>query len=114
MKRLSLFSACSVVFNFIFIDQYGVLHDGRRPYPGAIDALTELKARGTQVVILSNSGRSGETNARRMEKLGISRNLYDHFLTSGDVAKAALVDGKSLMTQARATKCMTLSSSGEH
>ena len=114
MRGLSLFKPCSAAFDFIFIDQYGVLHDGQRPYPGAVDALGALKARGTRVVILSNSGRSGEFNARRMEELGIPRSLYDHFLTSGDVAKAALLDGDLPIAPGAATRCMTLSSSNEH
>ncbi|WP_158816277.1 TIGR01459 family HAD-type hydrolase [Methylocapsa sp. S129] len=114
MRKPSLFSACSAAFNFIFIDQYGVLHDGQRSYPGAVDALSELKARGTRVVILSNSGRSGEANARRMERLGFARDLYDHFLTSGDVAKAALLDGELPAKPGPATRCLTISSSSEH
>jgi HAD superfamily hydrolase (TIGR01459 family) len=114
MKGLSLFRACSAAFRFLFIDQYGVLHDGRRPYPGVVEALQELKARGARVVILSNSGRSGEVNAQRMETLGIPHGLYDHFLTSGDVARAALLDGELPIALGPATRCMTVSSSGEH
>src|ERR1700722_18161165 len=86
-----VFSALSSAFPVIFIDQFGVLHNGSRPYPGAVAALEALKARGTRVVILSNSGKSGQANAERMERLGFARDLYDYFLTSGDVAKAALL-----------------------
>jgi HAD superfamily hydrolase (TIGR01459 family) len=114
MRKMSLFSACSAAFDFLFIDQYGVLHDGHRPYPGARDALIALKARGARVVILSNSGRSGQANALRMERLGFSRDLYDHFLTSGDVAKDALLAGELPIKPGPATKCLTLSSSAEH
>ena len=114
MKGLSSFTAFSAAFDYLFIDQYGVLHDGRRPYPGALAALGALKARGARVVILSNSGRSGEANARRMETLGIPRGLYDHFLTSGDVARTALLNGELPLALGPATRCMTISSSGEH
>jgi len=30
-------------FEAVFFDQYGVLHDGRRPYAGATEALAALK-----------------------------------------------------------------------
>ena len=41
----------------------------------------------------ANSSRSAAYNARRLADLGIAANLYDHFVTSGDVAKRALLDG---------------------
>ena len=91
-----------------------MLHDGRRPYPGALDALRELKARGVSIVIISNSGRSGEANARRMEALGFGRELYDHFLTSGDVAREALQKGELPIILAPTIRCMTVSSSNEN
>jgi HAD superfamily hydrolase (TIGR01459 family) len=114
MRGLPLFKTLSSDFGFLFVDQYGVLHDGHHPYPGAVAALGESKARGTRIVIISNSGKSGEDNARRMERLGFARDLYDHFLTSGDVAKAALLDGQLPIALGPATRCMTVSSSDEH
>ena len=57
--------ACFAAFGTFFVDQYGVLHDGRHPYPGAIEALRRLKDAGRHVVLLSNSGRSAAYNARR-------------------------------------------------
>lgn len=114
MRGFPLFCAYSAGFRFLFIDQYGVLHDGRDPYPGAVAALTELRARGTRTVILSNSGRSGDANAQRMEKIGIARGLYDHFLTSGDVARAVLRSRELPIELGAATRCMTLSTSDEH
>jgi HAD superfamily hydrolase (TIGR01459 family) len=114
MKGLSRFSACSAAFRFFFIDQFGVLHDGRNPYPGVIDALRRLKARGARVVVLSNSGKSGEANAARMEKIGLPRDLYDYFLTSGDAARMILRGEDSPLKLGPAMRCLTLSSSKEH
>jgi len=101
-------------FPVIFVDQYGVLHDGRTPYPGAIDALRALKGSGARIVVLSNSGRSGEHNAARMERLGFPRDLYDHFVTSGDVAKSMLLGGALPVALGARTRCLTFSSSGAH
>ena len=42
----------------VLLDQFGVLHDGEKPYPGAIAAVSELAARGVQLLIISNSSRS--------------------------------------------------------
>ena len=84
---MSRFVQIASSFRAVFFDQYGVLHDGRRPYPGAREALAALKARGVKIVVLSNSGRAGKANQRRMAALGLGPELYDFLLTSGDVAR---------------------------
>ena len=71
-----------------------MLHDGRKPYPGARDALAALKSRGVKIVVLSNSGRSGAANAERLTKLGFEPALYDFLVTSGDVARTLLKRGR--------------------
>jgi ribonucleotide monophosphatase NagD (HAD superfamily) len=94
-RPCSLFVNYASAFPVIFIDQFGVLHDGCQPYPGAIEALRALKARGACVIIFSNSGRPGTTNALRMAELGFPPDLYDYFVTSGDAAKSALALGEN-------------------
>jgi HAD superfamily hydrolase (TIGR01459 family) len=111
MKKSSLFLAYASCFAFVFIDQFGVLHDGRRPYPGALGALQAMKARGIKVVILSNSGRSGTANAERMAQLGLAQDLYDRFVTSGDVAKDILSASAAPVTLNARTRCMTIAAS---
>src|SRR6185312_16969519 len=44
-------------FDVFFVDQFGVLHDGSAPYPGAVAALSSLKAAGKKIVLVSNSGK---------------------------------------------------------
>ena len=41
----------------ILLDQFGVLHDGRKPYPGAIGAVQSLYENGLRIILVSNSGR---------------------------------------------------------
>ncbi|MFC5387394.1 TIGR01459 family HAD-type hydrolase [Aquamicrobium segne] len=72
------------------IDQWGVLHDGETVFPAALYALERLKQAGKRVIILSNSGRSGEENARLMQEMGIARSLYERVLSAGDDALDAL------------------------
>jgi HAD superfamily hydrolase (TIGR01459 family) len=68
------------------IDQWGVLHDGERPYPGVLDCLKELKGRNKHIIILSNSGKRSEQNKERLKKIGIGPSLYDDLITSGELA----------------------------
>jgi HAD superfamily hydrolase (TIGR01459 family) len=100
-------SALLSSFDVFFFDQYGVLHDGVKPYPGAIATLAHLRGRGARVIVLSNSGRSGEENAVRMARIGIPRDLYDRLVTSGDAAASALRRG-DMAVRPGETRCLTI------
>jgi len=91
------------------IDQWGVLHDGVKPYEGVMDALTELKARKKQVVILSNSGKRADDNAKRMQKLGFDTSLFSHILTSGELTWLGLKERKSGVFEGLGDKCFLIS-----
>lgn len=77
-------------FDAVLVDQYGVLHDGRTPFDGAAEALRALKARGTPVAVVSNSGKRAAQNLRRLAALGFEPALFDAVLTSGEVCRDAL------------------------
>ncbi len=104
------FREIAMHYDVFFIDQFGVLHDGVVPYPGAVEALGQLTEARKTIVILSNSGKSGETNARRLERIGISRSSYTHFVTSGDVATHVLSAGWDQLELPEAPRCLTISS----
>lgn len=72
------------------IDQFGTIHDGERPYPGAIETLREIRKAGKQVVLLSNSGRRARSNDSRLAAMGFSPDCYDASLCSGEVGWGAL------------------------
>ncbi|MGK9232332.1 TIGR01459 family HAD-type hydrolase [Inquilinus limosus] len=110
IERVEGIGALAERFSTFFVDQYGVLHDGRHPYPGAAAALRRLKEAGRHVVLLSNSGRSAAYNARRMETLGFARDSYDHFVTSGDVALALLESGALPVSPGSGARCLVISS----
>jgi HAD superfamily hydrolase (TIGR01459 family) len=110
VSALSRFVAIASSFKAVFFDQYGVLHDGRNPYPGARDALAALKSRGVKVVVLSNSGRTGAANAGRMTVLGFEPELYDFLVTSGDVARTLLKRGRFPALLEQGARCFVISS----
>ncbi len=98
-------------YDVFFIDQYGVLRDDTGPYAGAADALANLASLGKTIVILSNSGRSGEYNSERLIKLGFAAESFDFFVTSGDVAFEILSRPENVI--ARGSRCLTISSGGD-
>ena len=113
MNALSRFVAIASSFKAVFLDQYGVLHDGQNPYPGARDALAALKSRGVRIVVLSNSGRSGAANAQRMAALDFEPELYDFLVTSGDVARTLLKRGRFPALLAPEARCFVISTGGD-
>lgn len=98
-------------FDSFFLDQFGVLHDGTAPYPGAVDALVRLKQAGKKIVLVSNSGKRSAPNEARLLKLGFQPGSWDHFLSSGEVAWRMLA--KSLAGDRPAQRCLLISRDGD-
>jgi HAD superfamily hydrolase (TIGR01459 family) len=80
-------------FDGFVIDQYGVLHDGVRPYPGAIAALEAASAAGKRVALVTNSGKPAVANEDRLARLGVGRELYAALVSSGEAARIGIEDG---------------------
>lgn len=78
------------VHDGFIVDQWGVLHDGIRPYPGAVECLQRLRAEGKLVVILSNSGRREADNISLMEGIGFERGMYTRLISAGEDAREAI------------------------
>lgn len=95
------------------VDQWGVLHDGEQVYDGVIDCLKELQARKKYVIILSNSGKRAENNKKRLEDLGISRNMYNCLVTSGEVTWQGLHDQTDGYFEKIGKKCLIISRGGD-
>jgi HAD superfamily hydrolase (TIGR01459 family) len=113
VSAVSRFVTIASSFAAVFFDQYGVLHDGRNPYPGARNAMSALKSSGVTIVVLSNSGRTGATNAERMTVLGFEPELYDFLVTSGDVARTLLQRGRFPTLLAPGARCFIISTGGD-
>jgi HAD superfamily hydrolase (TIGR01459 family) len=95
-------------YDALLLDQWGVLHDGAKPYPGAVDCLEGLRAAGKTVVILSNSGRSGEENARFLVRMGIDRRLFGEVVSAGDDARDAILNSTDPFYRALGRRCLVL------
>jgi HAD superfamily hydrolase (TIGR01459 family) len=99
-------AALAPLYDLFLVDQFGVLHDGRQPYPGAVEALVRLRREGRRVVILSNSGKRSAGNEARMASLGFDRAGWDLFLSSGEVAWRLLAERPA---EERPKRCLVLS-----
>jgi HAD superfamily hydrolase (TIGR01459 family) len=90
MRRISGLADIAQDFDAMLIDQFGVIHDGQKPYPGAAKALAELHVLNIPVIIMTNSGKRAASNAERIVKMGIPRAHFVDCVSSGEVAFQSL------------------------
>lgn len=71
-------------YDAFVIDLWGVIHDGRTPYPCAVETLKNLKDLKKTTLLLSNSPRRVFASEEHLANMGLSRDLYTHIYTSGE------------------------------
>jgi len=89
---LSAFGAIADSYDLILCDVWGVLHNGLKPFPGTVDALERFRAKGGQVILVSNAPVPAGTVRRRLDKIGVPRKSYDSIVTSGDAILPHIVE----------------------
>jgi HAD superfamily hydrolase (TIGR01459 family) len=73
-------------FDGMLIDQFGVIHDGQKLYPGTLEVLRELKLLGIPVAVMTNSGKRAAANGERLVRMGVPREHFVDAVSSGEVA----------------------------
>ncbi|MCD8493900.1 MAG: TIGR01459 family HAD-type hydrolase [Alphaproteobacteria bacterium] len=100
-------------YSGFIVDQWGVLHDGDKPYEGVVDCLKELKARNKHVIILSNSGKTAEANRERLKQIGIPSTLYNEIVTSGEMTWQGLKSQSDGIFKDLGKSCFLISRGGD-
>jgi HAD superfamily hydrolase (TIGR01459 family) len=83
----------SGLYDAIFCDLWGCVHNGVEPFPEAIEALRAFKAQGGTVLLLTNAPRPRASVATQLDRIGVPRDCWDVIATSGDSARAAMLTG---------------------
>lgn len=73
-------------YDGMLIDQFGVLHDGSKLYPGSLEVLAELHTLAIPVAVMTNSGKRAGANVTRLTQMGIPRDHFVDAVSSGEVA----------------------------
>jgi HAD superfamily hydrolase (TIGR01459 family) len=84
MQHLTGFAPLAQRYEGFIVDLWGVIHDGVTPYDGAIEALSQLRAMGKPVLLLSNAPRRAYVAREGLRAMGIDDALYHGILTSGE------------------------------
>jgi HAD superfamily hydrolase (TIGR01459 family) len=90
MKIIGGLSEIAPGYGGMLIDQFGVIHDGTKLYPGTLNVLEELHRAQIPVAVMTNSGKRAEANVERLTGMGIARHLYADAVSSGEVAYGML------------------------
>lgn len=78
-------------YDALLCDIWGVIHDGRRAFPEAVEAIQEFQAARGPVALISNSPRRSRHIPEQFEQLGAPAGLGDVTVTSGDATRAELM-----------------------
>jgi HAD superfamily hydrolase (TIGR01459 family) len=92
-RILSSLAEVSGQYDVLYCDLWGCLHDGKRPFPGAVAALRAFRAQGGVVLLLTNAPRPKPSVMRQLNSIGVPQDCYDEVVSSGDAAQYALITG---------------------
>jgi HAD superfamily hydrolase (TIGR01459 family) len=83
-------SALSHRYDVVLCDVWGVIHNGVPSFPEACEALARFNREGGHVVLISNSPRPASDVIAQLDGLGVPREAWKAFVTSGDATRAEL------------------------
>lgn len=90
MHALEGLGAIATRYDVVLSDIWGVVHNGVRAHPGAVEALVAYRRQGGRVVLISNAPRPKGPIIAMMDGFGVPRDAYDDVVTSGDATRVIL------------------------
>jgi len=79
-------------YSTILCDIWGVVHDGARLLPGALERLLAWKRAGKSIILITNAPRPASTVQHDLDRLGLPRAAYDAVTSGGQAGIEALID----------------------
>jgi HAD superfamily hydrolase (TIGR01459 family) len=79
-------------YDTVFCDVWGVVHNGRRAYAEAGEALARFRGGGGSVILVSNAPVPADGVERVLERTGVRRDAWDAIVSSGDIALAHIAE----------------------
>ena len=77
-------------YDILLCDVWGVIHNGRESWPEACDALARFNRDHGHVILISNAPRPAMDVHAQLDALGVPRESWRAFVTSGDATRAEL------------------------
>src|SRR5690349_8704141 len=89
---LSSIAPLAATSDLWFVDIWGVIHNGVRPFASSIEACEAFRKQGGTALLVTNSPRPRESVATQLDGIGVSRDAYDGIVSSGDVSRSLIED----------------------
>ncbi len=89
-ESLASIAPLAARYDAFLLDLWGVIHDGQNLYPNVKDCLVALRKQEKKIVFLSNAPRRANVVADVLAHMGITPELYDAIVTSGETAYQCL------------------------
>jgi len=77
-------------YDAVLCDLWGVVHNGQRPFASAVRALSDFRASGGRVILLTNVPKPRGPIPRQLDRIGVARDAWDLIVTSGDAIRSEL------------------------
>ena len=92
-------------YDTYILDQWGVMHDGKKGYRNAIECIEKLYNRKKNLIIISNSSKRNHISFNRLTKLGFNPNHFKELMTSGEMIWKSLVNANYPFTKNLGRNC---------
>ena len=79
-------------YDVLLCDVWGVIHNGREAFPAACAALARWRRERGPVILISNSPRPAADVISQLDALGVPREAWSAFVTSGDATRVLLAE----------------------
>ena len=93
VKVIKHLKQISSEYNVLFCDIWGCIHNGKKAYTKALNALIEFKMDGGFVMLLTNAPRPKSAVKSHLSSLGIFDEHFNDITTSGDAAQNSMLSG---------------------
>jgi len=90
MKALDGLREIAPHYDAILSDVWGVVHNGVKAHPAAVEALVAYRQQGGHVVLITNAPRPAAPLIEMLDHMGIGRDAYDALVSSGGATRAIL------------------------
>jgi HAD superfamily hydrolase (TIGR01459 family) len=84
MKHIDGIAEIAEKYDYFIFDVWGVVHDGSSLYPQALETFEYLNKIGKKICFLSNAPRRASKVEKTLNDFGITKDLYEFILTSGE------------------------------
>lgn len=83
-------SAVADRYDVLLSDVWGVIHNGRESFKAACEALARWRAERGPVILISNAPRPSSAVHSQLDQLGVPREAWSAFISSGDATRILL------------------------